>query len=221
MISVSAFLVASVVAFAFYGQILHLLEHPYCQVTHPCLLYVTSPLDGLSLRIKIAGYAGLFLSSPVIFWELWRFVTPGLKSNEKRYLVPFLAASVILFAGGVALAYFTFPHALRFLQGVGGPSLKQIYNPNSYLALVLALMAVFGVTFEFPVVLVGLELLGVVSPKTLAHWRRLAIFLIALVAAVITPSGDPFSMMALAIPLYVFYEVSIVLGRALRRRAKE
>ena len=205
------------VAFVIYPQILHWLQAPYCSVSPRCHLYVTGPLDGLTLRIHVAGYAGVFLASPVILWQAWRFVTPGLHRNEKRYAVPFVAASLLLFSAGASLALVSLPHALRFLGTVGGPTLQQIYDPNKYLGLVMALMAVFGITFEFPVVLVALELVGVVSPARLASWRRWAIVLIVTGAAVITPSGDPFSMLALAVPLYVFYEISIVLGKLLLR----
>ena len=214
---VLAFGAAGVVAFVVYPHLLHFLQSPYCRVTRHCQLYVTGPLDGLSLRVKLAAYGGLFLSSPVLLWELWRFVTPGLHANEKRYAVPFVAASLVLFASGVVLAYYTFPHALSFLAHVGGPTLQQIYDPNRYLGLIVALMAVFGITFEFPVILVSLQLAGVLTPARLASWRRWAIVLIVVLAAVITPSGDPFSMLALAVPLYAFYELSILLGRLLRR----
>jgi sec-independent protein translocase protein TatC len=125
-----------------------------------------------------------------------------------------------LFAAGAALAVVSLPHALRFLGTVGGPTLHQIYDPNKYVALVTALMAVFGITFEFPVVLVALELAGVLTPAKLASWRRWAIVLIVTGAAIITPSGDPFSMLALAVPLYVFYEISIIIGRLLLRSAR-
>jgi sec-independent protein translocase protein TatC len=220
LIVMAAFVAAAVVAAAAYSQILHVLQAPYCHVTAHCQLYVTGPLDGLSLRVKIAMFGGLVLSSPVILWQLWRFITPGLLPKEKRYLVPFLVASILLFGGGITLAYLTFPHALQFLGSVGGPSLHQIYDPVSYLGLILALMTAFGIAFEFPVVLVALELAGVVSPSTLAHHRRIAIVLIAVLAAVITPSGDPFSMGALALPLYTFFEISIVLGKLFERKAR-
>ncbi len=219
VISVVAFLVGATVAFVFYEQILHQLQAPYCKVAgrNHCGLYITGPLDGLSLRVKVAAYGGLFLASPVIFWELWRFITPGLHKREKRYAIPFVISAVVLFALGAVVAYLTFPHALGFLDKVGGPSLEQIYDPNKYIGLMIALMVVFGLTFLFPVVLVSLELAGVLSPARLSSWRRWAIVLITVGAAVITPSGDPFSMLALAVPLYVFYEVSIVLGKLLRR----
>jgi sec-independent protein translocase protein TatC len=214
-----AFAAAATITFVVYPHVLHFLQSPYCHVAgrRNCQLFITDPLGGLTLRIKLAAYGGLFLASPVILWELWRFITPGLHANEKRYAIPFVAASVALFAGGAVLAYVSFPHALRFLGNVGGPSLHQIYDPNKYLSLIVALMAVFGLTFEFPVVLVSLELAGVVRPARLASWRRWAIVLIVTFAAVITPSGDPFSMLALALPLYLFYELSIVLGKLLGR----
>ena len=212
-----AVIVGGVVGFVVYPQILHVLQEPYCQVARQCRLFVTGPLDGLSLRVKVASYAAVALASPVILWQLWRFITPGLKPNEKRYAVPFVASSIVLFGAGAALAFKVFPHALQFLGSVGGPSLHQIYTPSSYLGLILALMTVFGVTFEFPVLLVALELVGVVSPGALRRWRRWAVVGIVTLAAVITPSGDPLSMLALAIPLYIFYELSIIIGHLLRR----
>jgi sec-independent protein translocase protein TatC len=217
--AISSFVAAAIVIFVIYSHVLHFLQAPYCKIAPKgqCVLYVTSPLDGLSLRIHLATYGAFVLASPVILWQFWRFITPGLNKNEKRYAIPFIVASIVLFCGGAVLAYYTFPHALRFLSAIGGPTLKQIYNPNSYIGLIVALMFVFGVTFEFPVVLVSLELAGVLTPKRLSSWRRWAIVLITIVAAVITPSGDPFSMLALAIPLYFFYEISIVIGKLLRR----
>ena len=219
LIATAAVLAGGIAAFVLYQPIIGFLQHPYCQVTGPrhCTFYVTAPLQGLSVRMKVATYGGLFLGSPIILWELWRFITPGLSRKEKRYLVPFVSASVLMFAFGVGLAYVIFPHALQFLDSIGGPSLRQIYSPTSYLSLVLALMALFGVAFEFPLVLVGLELVGLVQPRTLAHGRRWAFVIIVAGAAIFTPSGDPFSMLALAVPLYVFYELAIVIGRLLAR----
>ena len=219
VVSVLAFFAAAVVAWVAFPHILHFLQSPYCRVAGPqkCKLYITDPLGGLALRIKTSAYGGLFMASPIVLWQLWRFITPGLHRNERRYSIAFVFSSVVLFAAGAVLAYVSFPHALRFLGSIGGPGLQQIYDPNKYLGLILALMTVFGLTFEFPVVLVSLEMVGVVTPRRLASWRRWAIVLIVVFAAFVTPSGDPFSMMALAVPLYLFYEVSILLGRLLRR----
>ena len=211
-------LITATVAFLVYPWILSFLKHPYCQVSpRRCGFYITGPLDGLALRVKIAAYGGLFLASPVLLWELWRFITPGLNPKEKRYAIPFIVASIVLFALGCLVAYVTFPHALNFLDHIGGPSLTEILDPTKYLSLIVLMMTIFGLTFEFPVLLVSLELAGVLSPKQLSSWRRWAIVLIVVVAGVITPSSDPFSMMALAVPLYVFYELSIVIGKIINR----
>ena len=123
-----------------------------------CNLFVTSPLDGLSLRVKIALFGGLVLASPIILFQIWRFVTPGLKASERRYAIPFVASAFVLFLLGAATAYITLPHALGWLKSVGGPNLQAIYDPIPYLGLILLMMTIFGLTFEFPVVLVSLEL---------------------------------------------------------------
>lgn len=224
VISAIAYAVAATLAVIWYQHILNFLQAPYCRINpgvgplgRNCSLYVTAPLDGLTLRVKIAAFGGLVLASPVILWELWRFITPGLRANEKRYAIPFVLAAVALFVGGCALAWYILPHALSFLERVGGPSLKEIYNPNQYISLVLLMMVLFGLTFEFPVILVALELVGVVSSSQLLHWWRWAVILITVVAGVFTPSSDPFSMMALAVPLVVFYFASILIGKIFGR----
>ncbi len=218
LVSGAAFLVGATVAFVSYSWILGVLKHPYCQVEpHRCGFYVTGPLDGLALRIRISVYGGMFLASPVWLWEVWRFITPGLHPKEKRYAVPFIVASISLFALGCAVAFVTFPHALAWLSSIGGPTLTQILDPNKYLGLIVLLMVAFGVTFEFPVLLVSLELAGVLTPQQLSSWRRWAIVVIVVLAGVVTPSSDPFSMIAMAVPLYIFYELSIVVGRIVRR----
>ena len=218
MITLMFFGAAGILCFIIYPQILHFLQEPYCHITRSCQLYVTGPLDGLSIRVEITAYGGALLSLPVALFEAWRFITPGLKANEKRYTLLFVLSAVLLFCLGALIAYITFPHALGWLKSIGGPSLHEIYTPTSYLGLILALMAIFGICFEFPVVLVALELAGILSPKQLSHWRRLSAFLIVAFAAIITPSSDPFSMFALAVPMYFFYEISILIGMIINHR---
>lgn len=218
LVCVVAFLITGTAAFLLYPWILSFLSHPYCQISpRRCGFYITGPLDGLALRVKISAYGGMALAAPVLLWEFWRFVTPGLNRNEKRYAIPFIVASILLFALGCVVAYITFPHALAWLKNIGGPSLTEILDPTKYLSLIVLLMTVFGLTFEFPVLLVSLEIAGVLTPKKLSSWRRWAIVGIVVVAGVVTPSSDPFSMMALAIPMYLFYEMSIVIGKLLGR----
>jgi sec-independent protein translocase protein TatC len=218
LVCAAAFLVTATFAFIVYNPILGFLKEPYCQAApHHCSFYITGPLDGLSLRVKIAAYGGLFLASPILLWEFWRFITPGLNPKEKKYAIPFIVSSIVLFSFGCLVAFLTFPHALKFLDTIGGPSLNQILDPTKYLSLIVLMMTVFGLTFLFPVVLVSLEVAGVLSPKQLSSWRRWAFVLIVVVAGVVTPSSDPFSMLAMAIPLYVFYELSIIVGKIIRR----
>jgi sec-independent protein translocase protein TatC len=223
IICVLVFVVTTMVCVFAYQPILHFLLRPLCNVDHArlhdggCSLYVTSPLDGLSLRVKIAVFGGLVLAAPVILYQLWRFITPGLRASERKYAVPFVSAAFALFLAGAATAYFTLPHALGFLKSVGGPELKEIYDPIPYLGLILLMMALFGLTFQFPVVLVSLELARVVTPARLLRSWRWAVIIITVVAAVATPSSDPFSMLALAVPLVAFYFISIAIGKLLGR----
>ncbi len=217
-ISCAAIAVGAVIAFILYARILDFLVHPYCEIKNgDCKLFVQSPLDGIATRLKIAGYGGLMLASPVVLWELWRFITPGLHKKEKKYAIPFIVASTGLFFFGVVLGYLTFPRALEFLISIGGSQIQEIFSPKEYVSFFLKVMLAFGVSFEFPVVLVFLEVSGALSSKKLSSWRRPAIVIIIAAAAVITPSQDPYSLFAMAVPMYVFYELSILIGRILKK----
>ncbi|PLS76293.1 MAG: twin-arginine translocase subunit TatC [Actinobacteria bacterium] len=221
VISVAAVAVGGIVAFALYNRILDFLIEPYCQLENrppgPCTLFITDPLEGFATRLKVATWSGFFLASPVVLFQLWRFVTPGLNPNEKRYAVPFVASSVVLFFFGAVLAKLTFPQALDFLVSVGGPNLETIFSPAKYLRLVILITISFGVAFQFPVLLVFLQLAGALSSRRLAGWRRPAVVVVFIVAAVITPSQDPYTLLFMAGPMYVFYELSILVGKLLRR----
>lgn len=210
--------VFGVLAFIFYTQLLKVLQDPYCAaVPGHCKFLVTNPLDGLTLRVKIAFFGGFLAASPVILWQTWRFITPGLKAKERRYIVPFVVSSLAFFTAGVVIAYFSFGHAIRFLRAIGGSTLITEYNPNQYLTLFLLMMFIFGVTFLFPVVLVALELTNIVTPKQLLHVWRYTVIAITIAAAVFTPSGDPLSMCALAVPLIAFYFLAIGVGKLLHK----
>ena len=224
IISVIALAVGATIGFFLYNTVLHHLVAPYCHVKHEvdpkasCRLVVTDPLESLSIRLKVSAYLGFVIASPVILWQLWRFITPGLYEREKRYAIPFVGASIGLFLLGAALALITFPKALDFFRAFGGNSLELLYTPGKYLGLLLLMMVIFGIGFEFPIVLVFLEIAGVLSWRQLAGWRRYAIVTIFVVDAIITPSGDPFTLMAMAIPMCIFYEISILIGRFAIRR---
>jgi sec-independent protein translocase protein TatC len=224
-ISVAAVAVGGIIAWFFYGDSVHFMTSSYRQYLahHPGKnitkgqLVITSPLEGFSTRLKVCVYEGVALATPVVFWELWRFVTPALHKDEKRYIVPFVAAAVVLFAGGVSTALLVFPKALDWLIAVSGPGVTTLFQPSRYFTLYMAMCVIFGAVFMYPLLLVFLQLVGVVPSVTWRKWRRPAIVVLAVVAAVITPSSDPFSFFALAVPLVVLYEGAIVVGRLLKK----
>lgn len=214
-----AIAVGAVFGFLLYSRVLDLLVEPYCEVKRnvdpdaTCRLVVTDPLESFSIRLKLSAYLGFLIASPVVLWQLWRFITPGLYPKERRYAVPFVLSSVVLFAAGAALAIWTFPKTLEFLSAFGGEELELLYTPTKYLGLVIMMMLVFGLGFEFPVILTFLQIARILHWRRLSAFRRYAIVAIFVVGAVITPSGDPVTLLALGVPIVLLYEVSILLGR--------
>ena len=219
IISLAAIAVGGVICFVFAPQIINFLIQFYKDSTAdtPNKLIFTGPLDAFATRLKIATYGGIVLALPVWLWELWRFITPGLNPTEKRYAIPFIFASMFLFACGAGVAFLTLQPALNFLLKIGGSDLQPLLTADKYISLVALMIVAFGISFEFPVVLVFLLIARVITPAQLGHWRRWAIVLIVTFAAVITPSQDPYSLFAMAIPMYLFYEASILIGKLLKR----
>lgn len=217
VVSFAALAVGGVVGFVLYEPILRWLVGPYVSVTGTSTLFITDPLEGLSTRIKVSGYTGVVLAMPVVLWQVWRFVTPGLHRRERRLAVPFVASALVLFLLGAGLAFWTLPKALEFLVDIGGDDLETIFSPARYLGLVTFMMLAFGLAFEFPVVLVFLQLARIVPSRKLRRWRRGVGVGIFVFVAVVTPSQDPYSLFALAVPMYLFYELAIVAGRLLKR----
>jgi sec-independent protein translocase protein TatC len=218
IISVIAVAAGMVVVTFFYDALFDWLLRPYCEISDECGLLQTDPLEGFAVRIKVTGYAGVAVAMPVLLWQLWRFVSPGLYENEKRYAIPFVATALALFVTGAGLAYWTLPRALDFLGTIGGENLTQFYSPNSYFQLITYMMVAFGIGFEFPILLVFLQLAGILDTDTLRRGRRYAIVLITILVAVITPSGDPYSLLALTVPMVLFYELAIIIGRVINKR---
>jgi sec-independent protein translocase protein TatC len=214
--SMMAIAIGAVICFIFFGPIIHLMVQPYREATGKGLIF-TQPLEAFMTRIKVAAYGGFVVASPVVFFHLWRFITPGLNPKEKKYAIPFVASSVVLFVGGSLVAVVTFPKALNFLLGVGGKDLDPLLSAGSYLTLVFLMILAFGVSFEFPIVMMFLLLARIITTAQLRKIRKYAFLGIVIFAAVITPSQDPISLFAMAIPMYLLYEVSILLGRLLKR----
>jgi len=225
IIAVAAIAVAGVVVWFFYDPILHFMIRPYREFLRHNQskdisngnLVTSGPLEGLTTRLKVCLYGGVALASPVIFWEFWRFITPALYKHEKRYAVPFVAAAVVLFATGVTTAIVVFPKALDWLISISGYGVVPLFGPSKYFSLYVTMCVIFGVVFMYPLVLVFLELVDVVPSATWRRWRRAAIVIICIVAAVITPSSDPFSFVAMAVPMLILYEVAIFVGRLMKK----
>lgn len=219
IISIIAITLAGIVCFIFSESIIKFFVEYYKEATagDRNQLIFLGPLDGFITRVKVATYGGIVLALPIWLWELWRFITPGLNPTEKRYAIPFVLTSVVLFAFGGVVALLTMPKALEFLLNVGGDQLTPELTADKYLSFVSLMIVAFGAAFLFPVVLVFLLLARVLTTRQLRRWRRPAIVIIVVFAAVITPSQDPYSLFFMVVPMYVFYESSIIIGRVLKR----
>lgn len=218
-ISAVAVAVGAVFTFWQFPAILDVLGRPYCDIrpVDECDFLMTAPLEAFSVRLSVAFYGGLALAMPVLLYQVWRFITPGLNPNERRYAIPFVSSAGVLFVLGASLAFYTVPRALNFLINIGGDQFEPFFTGSEYLSFLVQMMVAFGIGFEFPILLVFLQMVGVIKPEQLATWRRHSLVGILIVVAVITPSGDPMSLIILSVPMYLFYEVSILIGRYLRR----
>ena len=220
MISIVAVVVAGTVVFIFAPEIISWLIRFYNDAAPkgtPNKFIFTGPLDAFATRLKIATYGGIVLALPVWLWQLWRFITPGLTRNEKKYAIPFIVSSIILFVLGGIVALLTLEPALKFLLNIGGSDLQPLLTADKYISLVSLMILAFGLSFEFPVILVFLLIARVLTTAQLRSWRRYAAVIIVAFAAIITPSQDPYSLFAMAIPMYIFYEMCIIIGRIMKR----
>lgn len=223
MIGGGAWLVCTVAAFALNGPLLSLLLHPLHEVLAESRSIVpsaiiTSPTEGLTVPIKVAAVAGIVLALPVVLWQSWRFVRPGLTKRERRVAAPIVASGIALFGAGAAFAYFVMPVGLRFLATFLGGNAMYFPDLNEYLSFFSLLIVAFGVTFELPIAVLLLGLIGVVSSKKLRKRRRAIWIAIVFASLLVTPGADPFTPVALLVPLIALFEGSLlVLDRVFHR----
>ena len=223
--AVIAIAIGMVLGYVFFGPIFDLIKQPYCHLPKvrrdggpDCQLYVFGVIDQFKVRLRVAMYVGIIGASPIWLYQLWAFITPGLHRNERRWTNTFVISSVLLFAAGVFLAYLTLAKGLSFLLGVGGSGITTLVGVNTYLTYFTAMVLVFGIAFEFPLLLLMLNLTGVLTGARMLSWWRPMVFGITVFAAIATPSQDPITMTALAAPLVALYFLTGGVARMLDSR---
>lgn len=236
--SVLGIFIGTVIGFIWFGHgipaiglpsLSEILTGPYCAVPaserltfgadDDCRLLATGPFSALELQLKSALIAGTVLSCPVWLYQLWAFVTPALYSKERRYAILFVSFGGLLFILGAVLAYVVIREGLTVLLGFGGDATIAALSPDSYFSFLIAMLIIFGVSFELPLLLIMLNMIGVVSSAKLAQWRRYSIFGMVVFAGLVVPGNDPITMLALAVALVLLYELAVQVTRVHDKRA--
>ena len=236
--SAIAIAIFSIAGWALYERIIRLLTKPFCDLdalpnisgslgsdnpsSRSCgALYINGLLGPFNLEVKVSLLTGLILSAPIWIYQIWAFITPALHRRERRATIVVMLFSTPLFIVGASLAYLLLPHAVKVLLGFTPNNLNNLVRFDDYLDFVLRLILLFGIAFTFPVFLVALNFLGVLSGKTILKPWRIVVFLIFLFTAAFTPTPDPITMTLLAIPMCLLYFTSGLIGLFIdRRRSK-
>jgi len=230
-------IVGAIVGWELYPHILDFLKKPYCAVpakyrvtsgTNPksCDLIYHGVLDGFTTRLQISVIAGAVFTGPFWLYQIWAFITPGLRKNERKYTLAFIASSTLLFVAGMTLAFLVLYKGLRVVLEISGSGTQAFLTVDQYISFVTLMLVVFGAAFELPLIVVMANLAGVLSGNLLKRSQRIGIFLIFLFAAVATPTTDPFTMIAMAVPMVVLFEAAVLFAivhdkRKAKRRAVE
>jgi sec-independent protein translocase protein TatC len=210
-------LAGTVIALPFSERIVDWLARPVTKLGYE--LVFTAPAEAFWVQMKVGLIAGVFIASPIILWQVWAFISPGLHQHEKKYAVPFvLIGSLMFILGGTFSLFVVTPYALNFLLGYARPGLKPMITIQNHIDFLLKFTLAFGAVFELPLALTLLARMGVVTARMLAKNRKYAILGAFIVGAVLTPTPDAFNQSLMAGPLIILYEVGIVCARVFGRR---
>jgi len=212
----------AIIGWLVYNPLLDILKEPYCRIPYQhrlgalnqsrsqCKLQFRAPLDGFTIRLKVSVIAGAILTAPFWLYQIWAFVTPGLRRNERRWTIGFVLSSSVLFALGMSLAYFTLYKGLNVLITQAGSGTQAALDVNYYISFVVLMLVVFGASFELPLLIIMLNAVRVLPYQALKRGQRVGIFAVFVFAAVATPSTDPFTMIAMALPMLLLFELSVL-----------
>ncbi len=208
------------VCYGFSRTIVASLQHPVVLIGPPMTvpLQIIAPAEAFMTSIKVGLIAGLFLVLPFMLYQLWQFVAPGLLEHERKYTVPFLVGSTALFYGGGIMFYGILPYLLNFLLSFAQGDIKAQLSVGYYVTFCIRLMIAFGLVFQLPMVVIFLTQLGLVSSRMMVQYMRHAVVLIVILAAIITPSTDPLSLLFMVLPMLVLYCCSILAAKGIERR---
>jgi len=216
--SAIAVVAGAILAFVFRQWLFDIIAAPYENLAADRDLVFFRPTEAFSLFMRLSLFGGFVLASPVVIWQVWAFIAPALTKREKRVVIPIVLVLVLLFLAGITVGYWSLGRGLEFLLDFGGDDLEPVIGGNDYLSFAMRFLLVFGLSFEFPVFLYAAAAVGAVTWRRLAAGRRWAVLLIVTVGAVITPSGDPLTLLLLSVPLYLLYEATIWIVRFTLRR---
>jgi sec-independent protein translocase protein TatC len=206
-----------------YNRLWAFIYHPFAAAVHSdhARLIINSVFGAFILRVQVAFFFGLIVTSPFWLYQLWAFIAPGLYRREKRWTYTFVGTAAPLFAAGAAIAYFAMSRGLRFLLGLTPHGVLNLPPVSTYLGYFEAMLLGFGLAFELPLALVILNLAGILTHERIRKWRRMMIFLVFVFAGIASPSPDPLTMLLLAVPCVVLVEVAeLIIWGIDRRRAR-
>lgn len=204
-------------------DVIKFLAEPILPYLQDRQLIVTGPSDNFNIILNAAIGVGAVVASPVVIWQIWGFLSPAMYKHEKKMVIPVLIGGALLFLAGMALAfYFVLPVTLKFLlTAFKSDAVKNMQSAHEYFPMMFSMCITFGLVFELPIVILLLTALGILNPKLLTKFRRHAFVGCVVAAAFITPGQDPTSLFALTVPLYLLYEISIILSKGVYNRREK